>query len=99
MIEIYSKIGWEFLTYNNNSELYMICQINKQINTFDDFISLYEQGVGRFRADYDDSTKELKDFTNDKKRCIRQRFALIGITPSEYTSCIEQFEHNKSNLI
>ena len=76
----------------------MICQINKQIDTFDDFINLYEQGVDEFRADYDDSSKELKVFLKDKSRCIRQRFApLIGITPSEYTSCIDQFEDNKSN--
>lgn len=98
LIEVYSKIGWKSLTYNTNSELYMICQMNKQINTFDDFINLYEEGVDQFRADYDDSSKELKVFLKDKGRCIRQRFApLIGITPSEYTSCIEQFEHNKSN--
>ena len=66
LIEVYSKIGWESLTYNTKSELYMICQINKQINTFDDFINLYEQGVDEFRADYDDSSKELKVFLKDK---------------------------------
>jgi superfamily II DNA/RNA helicase len=97
VLESYSEIAFPYGFNSDDSSLYLVAEVIKEIDGFDGYLSAFQEGQDIARDWTQKNLDELSEFLKSDD-CIRKRFApVVGGDSATEESCFDHIQKNRKN--